>query len=325
MEWKDFISVFCSMARTGNGNANAVVYTVQENENEPFFGGIEEMSVLKMFPAERTTVSDDRLAVAVASMNAWVAVKKKGRVGRRVEAEMRAAAAAAKDREELAEKEKNAASEREQAKALKDKEKAEKKASVEKDKEAVAAADDDDDESFAETLEKVRWVKANITSWTKVKIYCNKKYQQEIVCGTLKLPLGTTSEMGDAIARKLQFGAYRPDVINADTGAEQAAVGAAAAAAAAAATATATGLSKNALKPKPPPAQAPAAQEGWKRWIDSQSIGRSGCTSRGWSPGRIRHGTASRIFPSLRSQSHLLFLLRCSSKWWRRRRAVAAR
>ena len=258
-EWKDNVAVFFTMARTGNGNANAVVYMALESENEAFSGAIEEISVLKLFPAERTTASDDSLAVAVASMNAWVAVKKKGRGGRRVEAEMRAAAAAAKERDELAEKEKNAASEREQAKALKEKEKAERKAEKEKDAAAAAAAaleDDEEEESVAETLEKVRWVKMNITSWTSVKKYCNKKAQQEIVCRTLKLPLGTTSEMGNAIAQKLLFGKWKPEVVDAD--ADQAA---AAAAAAAAATATAADLSKNALKPKPPPAQAPAAHE----------------------------------------------------------------
>ena len=57
-EWKDCIAVFFSMARTGNGNANAVVYMAQEQESEPFAGGIEEMPVLKLFPADRTTVAD---------------------------------------------------------------------------------------------------------------------------------------------------------------------------------------------------------------------------------------------------------------------------
>ena len=128
-EWNGKVAVYFSMARTGNGNANAVVYMAQENENESFSGAIEEMPVLNLFPAERTAISNDSLAVAVASMNAWILVKKKGSGGRDVEAEMRAAAAAAKEeREELAEKENNAASESEQAKALKDKEKAKKKA-----------------------------------------------------------------------------------------------------------------------------------------------------------------------------------------------------
>ena len=166
-----------SMARTGNGNANAIVYMAQDKENESFSSGIEEISVLKLLPAERTTFTDDQLAVAVASMNAWVAIKKKGRGGRRVEAE----------------KEKKEAPEREQAKALKDKEKAEKKA-------AAAGKDDDDDGEEGDlsgTLEKVRWV----------KVHCNKKSLMEIVPHALKLQLGKREEMADAIARKLQFSA----------------------------------------------------------------------------------------------------------------------
>ena len=97
-----------------------------------------------------------------------------------------------------------------------------------------------------------------ITSWTKVKVHYNKKPLLEIVCRTLKLPLGSCSEMGDAIARKLQFGAYRPDVIGADAAAaaaaavDEQAAAAAAAATAAAATAAAADSLKNPLKPKHP-------------------------------------------------------------------------
>ena len=56
-EWKDNVAVFFTMARTGNGNANAVVYMALESENEAFSGAIEEISVLKLFPAERTTAT----------------------------------------------------------------------------------------------------------------------------------------------------------------------------------------------------------------------------------------------------------------------------
>jgi hypothetical protein len=147
----------------------------QDKENESFSSGIEEIFVLKLLPAKRTTFTDEQLAAAVASMNAWawVAIKKNGHGGRRVEAE----------------KEKKEAPEREQAKALKDKEKAEKKA-------AAAGKDDDDDGEegdLSDTLEKVRWV----------KVYCNKKSLMEIVPHALKLQLGKREEMADAIARKL--------------------------------------------------------------------------------------------------------------------------
>ena len=319
-EWKDCIAVLLSMARTGNGNANAVVYMAQEKENESFSGGIEEMSVLKLFSAERTTVTDDQLAVAVASMGAWVAVKKKGRGGRRVEAEMRATAAAAKERGEVAEKEKKEASEREQAKALKEKEKAEKKAAAEMEKEA-AAADDDDDDAFAETLEKVRWAKAIITPWTKVKAHCNKKPLLEIVCRTLKLK--TRQKLGDgrrdrseASVRRVSVG--RPAVIGADAGAAAAAAVDEQAAAAAVAP-----WRQQLARRRTPSSRSPRRGHHRRRRRNGNSgstlraVDRSGCTSRGWSPGRIRHGgTTSRILPSLKSQGHLLFLLRCSSKWW---------
>ena len=89
-------------------------------------------------------------------------------------------------------------------------------------------------------------------------MHYNKKPLLEIVCRTLKLPLGSCSEVGDAIARKLQFGVYRPGVIDADAAAAAAAAvdeqvtAAAAAVAAAAATAAAADSLNNPLKPKHP-------------------------------------------------------------------------
>ena len=124
-------------------------------------GSIEELSVLKLFSAERVAVTNEQLAVAVRAMNEWITLKKKGRGGRRAEADMIKA-----QKEQEKEKEKQKALE------AKEKEKEAKKDAAEKKKAAPAASaagksdeeEEEEKEDLSDTLGKARWVRANITS-----------------------------------------------------------------------------------------------------------------------------------------------------------------
>jgi len=44
---KNFITVYFSMARTGNGNTSAIMHLALEKENESFSGATDEFSVRK--------------------------------------------------------------------------------------------------------------------------------------------------------------------------------------------------------------------------------------------------------------------------------------